>query len=602
MQRQRRLSLTTPSASVVGGPARPPSPSLHRSTTTTSLATVRPPSSASSLHRTPSSHLLTSLVHPSSATTAVCTTLAPEAAVIRSPTSPTVGISAAALVRSSSRLGRSSSSTAAARSSSQARELPTRPIPISPTSPSTSHARRESALAAAIRHNDPSALRAERRRAEVVDSRLMHSRFGGVDDEALIVEASSDGDSGESFEVGVVDTGAAGLPTASRVARAPSSTRAAPGGLRSSSALAPQAPVQLRYSSGRRLSSLATYEGLPVPPALRGGASGATELELNYSLDALRSGAAAGEGGAGVRRGSSGGRRMSSSSAVRPPSPVPEGFRTSISPLTRSTLVGASIAAPPRRPSSPGPGMMGSSVRRGSSPARPVPSGVVGAASPALSSAGAFSTVESVRRAPSPARGAASGGNALASSASPGLRPARPASPSRGTAESASSPRVVRGFDPPGRAPSPARGAASLGAPALVRRGSFSASTTSPRPPHAHSHSTPATLAAPPQGETRYGASPATRPRSHLADSHADERLEVQASRDFAVIDDYYLSRRRARGDEQRAGGGGGRGEVGRSEARENRREAEERLRKGYDRAPQGIRPCAAWSKGGGGC
>ncbi|BGP38883.1 hypothetical protein JCM10449v2_002821 [Rhodotorula kratochvilovae] len=566
MQRLRRLSI---SSSTPDGVAPPPgSGALHRSATGTALSSQqRAPLSPSSaydapLRRTPSSHLLSSLNGHAPATTAVCSGALAQATVVRAPSLPEAGarprLTAYAAPRSSSR--------------TRAREHPpppqtSAPIPISPTSPSAHAHRRESALAAAIRTGDAGALRAERRRTEMLDSRLVHASAGaGAGD-----DGSEEG-SGESYEVEIVDT--RGGASGGLVRAASGSSRASGGtvgrnGAGGNGGLAKPLP---RFATGRRLSCLATYEGLPIPPQLRGGHSvgGSSvhepEPELNYSLHGLRLGAS---GGAPERPRV---RRLSSSAPPpqqamhRPPSPAPEAFKSSVSPLTRST------SGAPRRPSSPGPGM-GTGVRRASSPAGPRPSGLVAAApSPGSGGGSAFG---SVRRAPSPSPGGGNGlrGSSLAAhsstvSSSPRPSHARAPSPARGPG---GTPRIVHGFDAPARPPSPSR---SSSASPLTRHGTYPSSHAPSAGRHAsshgHSHSSPS-LPYSPSPPSSHATT--TRPRSRLADARADEHLEVLASRDFAVIDEYYSSRR---------------GRERRGERREVKREAEERLRRGYDRSLEG--------------
>ncbi|GAA5852007.1 hypothetical protein JCM9279_007056, partial [Rhodotorula babjevae] len=134
--------------------------------------------------------------------------------------------------------------------------------------------------------------------------------------------------------------------------------------------------------------------------------------------------------------------------------------------------------------------------------------------------------------------------------------------------------KVIYGFDAPARpgSPTPSRashttphGLARPPSPSLAGRHAHSAPVV---PTHGHLPGTP----------TPHSHATVTRPRSRMADSHADERLEVLASRDFAVLDEYYSSRRRGGRDEERV-------QRPRGERREDKRAAEQRLRTGYDRS-----------------
>ena len=103
---------------------------------------------------------------------------------------------------------------------------------------------------------------------------------------------------------------------------------------------------------------------------------------------------------------------------------------------------------------------------------------------------------------------------------------------------------------------------------------------------------------------TKSAAGPITRPRSSLVDRTADQRLEIRASRDFERIDEYYSARYAAAAAaaaavdaQQRAESEAaslwqlqqlgvpmsGSSASGR-ERRAEKRLAEERLRRGYDR------------------
>ncbi|GAA5848726.1 hypothetical protein JCM9279_002924, partial [Rhodotorula babjevae] len=419
MQRLRRLS--TSSSSPAGGVPDSASPSptpssgaLHRSSTTASLSQRSLFSPLDTLRRTPSSHLLGPTGARSQASTALCTAAPADATVVRAP-------SFSSHDASRPRLGNlaSSSSVSRGRSSSRTRVGPpspapevvrSSPIPISPSSPSA-HSRSRpaapahrrdstttSALAAAIRSGDVGQLRGERRRTELVDSRFVRGVVGTVGPGDL-----SDGSaSGESYEVEVVDTRAAAAARAAAASGGMGSgglVRGASGRGRSSTIGAGAAGAPLvkpvpRYSSGRRLSCLATYEGLPIPSPLRGrpGAAGlGAEPELEYSLHGLRGGSSASMSERPrVRRISSSAppaqAQQPAPVAHRPSSPAPEGFKSGgMSPLTRAIGGMSTVATASRRPSSPGPGL---GARRASSPVGPRPSGLVAAAGASPSSAG----------------------------------------------------------------------------------------------------------------------------------------------------------------------------------------------------------------------
>ncbi|GAA5893941.1 hypothetical protein JCM8208_001286 [Rhodotorula glutinis] len=612
MQRLRRLSIS--SSSPAGAPpdsaSASPTPSsgaLHRSSTAASLSQRAFFSPLDTLRRTPSSHLLSSAGARSQASTAVCTA-APADARAPSFTSPHEGtrphLSALASSSSMSR-GRSSSRTRVGPPSPAPEIVRSSPIPISPSSPSAhsrsraahpQSARRDStttttttsALAAAIRSGDPTQLRDARRRTELVDARFVRGVVGTVGPGDL-----SDGSaSGESYEVEVVDT------RAQAAARSGGLVRGASGRGRSGSTVGTGAPLVKpvpRYSSGRRLSCLATYEGLPIPTPLRGrtgapGGVGAGEPELEYSLHGLRGGSSASTAERPrVRRISSSAppaqqqqQQQQPQQPHRPSGPAPEGFKSGgMSPLTRA-IGGMSTAAAPRRPSSPGPGL---GARRASSPVGPRPSGLVAAAGASPSSAGGGTGSYrgsqgsgSMRRAPSPSPGARSS-TLLGSSSSAVISSPRPRAPS--PARTASGTKVVYGFDAPARPASPTPSRTSHTTPHTLAR------PPSPSLAGRHAHSAPVvpTHGHLPGTPTPHSHATVTRPRSRMADQHADERLEVLASRDFAVLDEYYSSRRRG------AGGGGRdeeRGQRPRGERREVKREVEERLRRGYDRSLAG--------------
>ncbi|KAJ8294409.1 hypothetical protein OF846_002266 [Rhodotorula toruloides] len=395
---------------------------------------------------------------------------------------------------------------------------PSRPIPISPPSA----------------HSTPNSLpRAGGRAALEGYSNRSRRREGEEEEEG---EESEGGGGGASFTIPIIDTRL--LPPL-RSAGAPTSTLTAGGA------------AAARGAGGRRLSSLASYTGLPGPPQGSGaGAGGAGGDELRYSLASFRSSYAQGQAQAqGLgRRPSVGG-----SGIVRPPSPAPEAFaRGTVGPLTSSGGAAGEVKRGRRESVVLGQGSLaalastttgGGTARRDPSPARPH------AHTPGASGASGL------------VRSASTSRQSAARSPSPAPAPAR-----------GDSPRVVRGFDPPlalssgQRAPSPARfggggagaGAGAVSPPAsshLSARRMSTSSTLYTRPSTTTSTST--TAASP--------TSPLTRPRSRLANPQSDQHLEVAASRDIAALDAYYYSR-------QREG------------LREGRKEAEERLRVGYDR------------------
>ncbi|CDR49160.1 RHTO0S23e01948g1_1 [Rhodotorula toruloides] len=412
-----------------------------------------------------------------------------------------------------------SPSSAVSAVSSAPPATPSRPIPISPPSA----------------HSTPNSLpHAGGRAALEGSSNRSHRRREGEEEEEG--EESEGGGGGASFTIPIIDTRL--LPPL-RSSGAPTSTLAAGGA------------AAARGAGGRRLSSLASYTGLPGPPQGSGaGAGGAGGDELRYSLASFRSSYAQGQAQAqGLgRRPSVGG-----SGIVRPPSPAPEAFaRGTVGPLTSS-------------------GGAAGEVKRGRRESVVLGQGSLAALASTTTGGG------TARRAPSPARPhahapGASGASGLVRSASTSRQSqnaARSPSPAPAPARG-DSPRVVRGFDPPlasssQRAPSPARfvgGAASAVSPPSAsashlsaRRASLSATPTSAL------YSRPSTSS----NTTVSPTSPLTRPRSRLANPQSDQHLEVAASRDIAALDAYYYSR-------QREG------------LREGRREAEERLRVGYDR------------------
>ncbi|GAA5834263.1 hypothetical protein JCM11251_000586 [Rhodosporidiobolus azoricus] len=557
-------------------------------------------------------------------------------------------------------------------SSSSGRRLPsptnvpsrTAPIPISPTSPTSfrptaprtnlptaglSGKGKETSLAHALRTNDAALLRVERGRYSS-PSPIPQKGTGASSDDAV-----SDG-SGESFDVPIVDTSKGiGAPSVHATSSALGGRNRMGGGLMGGGGGGGgEAGLVggVRYSNGRRMSSLATYTGLPQPPQLantdspqsyhhpsqqaaslngRNGGGGGGEEGLRYSLSGLGSGS---------------GRRASHAGlvSVRPPSPVGNALKP-VSPLTSTHGNGngnggggyfssATTASPAvRRPSLPS----GVGARRASSPAGPRPSSAAlfadvaagggcvtsGTTSSVLSSRSSLGSSSAAagaaRRAPSPARGSLLDLNPVASTstsrsgrapsparpsglvraASPGPSVVSPSSP-----PSAHSPRIVRGFDAPStsslarrlsltsrssaaaRSPSPGRRDQPIYAPSstALSRGR-SASQSSHHPSVSHQNQLPPGASTyPPSSPPHHGPrpslvphthhSPLTRPRSSLTNPHLDQRLEVRASRDFEQLDEYYERRSRV-----------GRGEEGQ---RKQRREAEERLRRGYDRLSGG--------------
>ncbi|GAA6050050.1 hypothetical protein JCM3770_001933 [Rhodotorula araucariae] len=565
MQRLRRFSI---SPSTPDGVVPPPTTNaLHRSATGITRATQRSPRSSPAPfdglpRRTASAHLLASLDRHAPATTAVCSGALAEATVVRAPLGKDAGARPRLIAYAPPRPWSSSHNRPG--------ELtpPAAPIPISPASPSGHGHHRELALAAAIRTGDPGGvLLAERRRAEFVDTGIVRAPADG--------DEGSEVGSAESFEVDIVDT-RGGVP--STLVRAPSK-----GSGHGVSGFAKPLP---RYATGRRLSCLATYEGLPIPPQLRGGHSAGgsnmheAEPDLHYSLHGLRLGGDSGLGGAErprVRQLSSSAPPPPPSAMYRPSSPAPAGFKSSLSPLTRSTA-----CCVPRRPSSPDLG-----VRRASSPARPCPSRLVAASPPVCRGEGG-STFGSVRCASFPSPGGTGATTDDGNLAPLSARRASSPHPPRALASSpphgpGGVPRIVHGFDAPARAPSPshmssssAAAAAAAGrASSLARHGAYPSLHAPPSAgrhghghAHSHSHSHSHSQSTPSAMPSSHATT--TRPRSRLANARADERLEVLASRDFGVLDEYYSSRR---------------GSERRGERREVKREAEERLRRGYDRS-----------------
>ncbi|GAA5861808.1 hypothetical protein JCM8547_008559 [Rhodosporidiobolus lusitaniae] len=631
MQRPRRSSITSPvsplaSSSNGGGSLarRPPSPSSF---------------SSSNLRRTPSSHLLSRAL-PSNPT--ICTA-PPSAASPSHAPHPSSSSSSAPRTRRLSLSG--SSSTPLQRSA---------PIPISPTSPPRSSpsggakdrishrdrglvgaggGARETNLAQAIRYNDPHLLRREAQAHGRLESSSSSSAAGAKrGGKAVREDAGSEGSdgSGESYDVPIIDTSRAGgqaltAAALSGLGKVPTSGAGKVGGV--------------KYSNGRRMSSLATYTGLPQPPCLvPGGVSGGA---IGHGNGAGGGGRGEGEGfqyslGGLSRTGSSGGARRASISTgmVRPPSPAGNALK-SVHPLTSSTTGGGGAT---RRPPSPARTALGAGLRRASTPtgSRPLPSQLLpshfaggegstpGTAS-LLSSSSALASASSLsrstsglgtpsstsaggsasRRPPSPAGGRGRPSSSLAQSAhaSRSVRAPSPARPS-GLVRAASpgpagGPRIIRGFDAPSSPPL-SFPSSSTRSPSPSRHSLHHNLSTSSHTPHlqhgsnthlsrARSASRSSSVHRQPlllPGASTYPPSPtvssptaSTRPRSGLANPHLDERLEIAASRDFEALDDYYERRRYRERDREREGTG-----ESKEEERRIRREAEERLRRGYDR------------------
>jgi len=297
------------------------------------------------------------------------------------PTSP-IATSPSSTVRPSARRSSFGSSTTI--------QAPSRPIPISPSSSfhgSSYLAQRNANLQWAVRHNDQELMRTERAAIE----RYKQSEGRGLN----LDEAISDGSVesfDKSFEIPIQDT-----------SRPPMSTG-------------------VKYNTGRRLSSLAFYEGLPVPPSLGEPSSYSVNLNGGY----LQS-----QPSSSMRppspSSSSGSRRLSQSSGGsgirRPPSPYrASGLVAPLSPLTD----------PRSSPSS------GGSRRRNPSPARPH-----------IPSSASDPTGISIRRPPSPRTGI--------------IRSASPSSRSSSSPGESNQPptRIIHGFhlssSSPARSPSPAR-------------------------------------------------------------------------------------------------------------------------------------------------
>ncbi|BGP14898.1 hypothetical protein JCM10213_003745 [Rhodosporidiobolus nylandii] len=534
MHRPRRSSITSPPS----GLALPSSP---------------PSSSSSALRRSPSGQLLSRMSSPT-ATVAVCTAPSPQPALASS--------GGARARRSMSPSASSGDAEGRGRRLSFSRSR-SQPIPISPTSPRASssphptappapaaarkpalgaHPNRESTLVFALRNNDAALLRTSH-------SAYTAARPSQKDNISEGSEGSGSG-SGESYDVPIVDTSRPAL--SSRIAAPAASAKA--GGLVGG----------VRYQNGWRMSSLASYTGLPQPPTLAGLqlAEGypavKTTEEVRYSLSGLNL----------ARRGSAPG----SIAAGRAPSPAP-GALSPVSPLTSSSAYGQG--------------------RRSNSPAGPRPSGLVApaASSPYTGSAGTPGTASllgsssgggSLRRPPSPAASglgrsssARAPSPARSSLLSSGGGSARAPSPGRAGSSGGGGPTVVKGFDAP-RPPSPGLAGGGRHASSLAR--SRSASHTSYHAPPSLSHAGASTY--PQSSPLSSAGGTTTRPRSRLANPGLDQRLEVRASRDFEALDEYYERRRE-----------GGRREE---QERRERREAEERLRRGYDRLSVGSSGQAA--------
>ncbi|GAA5986360.1 hypothetical protein JCM10908_003723 [Rhodotorula pacifica] len=475
-------------------------------------------------------------------------------------------------------------------------------------------ASRESTLAQAIRHNDlralvqnqerarslarkprpasPSTLReGSRARARVAIPSLV---AGGVVGSA---SGGEEGGAGESETSG----GSVDVPVSDmrEQLRSSSSSRPALAVMTSHTGTAPTSPVlslgvtsRLPPSTNRRLSSLATYTGVlpghqdqqqqqqypPPQQPVRSMSARAPSPELHYSLSLAGRRVSAPPAPRPVTTH----RRSSSASGAhaRPPSPAPPGFKTSSRIGSGGGgIEGFSPISPPKGEdqSYEGTGLArrasrASSIARARSPSPSVaPRGLVRAASPSP-------------RSPPPPRPTA-------------VPPTRARAPSpesiRHTASSTQDrlggvtggPLVVRGFDAPStvlqiaRPPSPA--------PSAAARSIRSAKTGRPHNSTQDGNSIAAAAAA--------AAGPIVRPRSSLLDRTADQRLEVRASRDFERIDEYYAARYAAAavglaGREDgiaAAPAAGGKSGSGRGSGREQRAEkrlAEERLRRGYDR------------------
>lgn len=296
------------------------------------------------------------------------------------PTSP-IATSPSSTIRPSTRRSSFGSSTTI-------QPLP-RPIPISPSSSfhgSSYLAQRNANLQWALRHNDQELMRTERAAIERY-KQSEEARALNLD------EAISDGsvESFEkSFEIPIQDT-----------SRPPISV----GGV--------------RYNTGRRMSSLANYQGLPVPPSLE---------PSSYSVNL-----------------NGGYLQCHPSSSMRPPSP---------SSASNSRRLSQSSG--------------GSGIRRPPSPYRA--SGLVAPFSP-LHDPRSSSSTSSQRRHPSPARphipSSASDPTGASIRRPPSrtgiIRSASPSSRSSSSPNGSNQPptRIIHGFhlnsSPPVRSPSPAR-------------------------------------------------------------------------------------------------------------------------------------------------
>ncbi|BGP54721.1 hypothetical protein JCM8202_003226 [Rhodotorula sphaerocarpa] len=403
-----------------------------------------------------------------------------------------------------------------------------------------SHGRHESALAQAVKHSDLRALVQDQERGRGRPP----SPFGARRDSSRsFVGISALGAAGELSRTETGRDGSGALSGGPR-GRSPSLRRSSVAGVTEPVSPRLGSTSKLPPSSNRRLSSLATYTGLlGSQSATAGEGFRAQSPELRYTLDRRGSVPGVAPSATAARKPSGTipqlARRLSGSS-LRPSSPAPPGFKTSsrlgaavpsLSPITTTSHAGSG-----------GGGLFGSrgggATSRATSPS-PVPGGLVRAASPSPRSPPSRPAAPS-HRSPSPARG--SQADKTARAPSPG-------------------PLVIRGFDVPGGS----SGLAAVRSPSAPLDTSLPANDTRP------------------SGLRRADTGPAVRPPSALVDRGAEQRLEVRASRDFERIDEYYASRYAA----ARTGGYTS-GMYGGSAVRDQRvkkREAEERLRRGYDRA-----------------
>ncbi|POY74020.1 hypothetical protein BMF94_2831 [Rhodotorula taiwanensis] len=359
--------------------------------------------------------------------------------------------------------------------------------------------------------------------------------------EAAALETDSEA-SGESVDVQIAD-----LRLADRPDRAPSVARAA------------AAPSPARGPSTRRSSSLTTYTGvLPGQAPARSRSARAASPELRYSipLAGRRTSAPPVTPGLSTLVAAAAPvaklERRLSTTAGRPPSPAPPGFKTSLRPLGAARAGLSPISPPAASAASKLPASIGSTSSRARSRS-PAPRGLVRAASPSPT------TSPPVVR----ARAAAPTSSSVRS-ASP--ESAHAASPSPAPAV-AQAPVIIRGFDLPSSGSAPRQGLS-----ALPPSPSMSARTLGLGIRSSRIHHGP--------------AGPIVRPPSALLDRTADQRLEVAASRDFERIDDYYAARYAAAEAAAQAGEPGRYATSGTTsrEQRMQKRAAEERLRRGYDR------------------